>query len=279
MLRPANSFLLRIALAVGPIWGVSFNSYAGPSVPLFSDIDAGLIGDAVIGGMPAAPESRIAKSTVKLKVYHQGTIDTCSGTLIAKDLVLTAAHCLSDDPLLVVVATAEGSRAAMNYKAHDDYTIVTRAFPFALRRSDTTRNDIALLRLRRPVSSGLAAKLPARKMLTGEKTAVLIAGYGKTKVDEAAEAPSILTWAPAQAQLIMFTFKIPEAQLAITGRQLCQGDSGGPIYQVSGKDLVVIGVESYGVDGCVGEDRAVSVAHKLEWIRAAAAELRAEQEI
>lgn len=261
MSNVTKSRLLVLMVTLAPLLGSpTKSSAAGPQIP-------GFTGLGIIGGEAVPANTTVGRSTVRLSIAAGDKSYLCSGTIIAPDIVMTAAHCLVKADR-VLVYTQDGPRLSVAFKSHEEYrsrTLTAGFLGFGV-RTDGTRNDIGLIRLHQDVPLNLVARLPFRALQAGEGIDVVIAGFGRTSLDENIDSSGVLTMAPARAELKILTTELTEAQLGITGRQLCNGDSGGPIYAVLDGIYSVIGVESYGVDGCVGEDRAVSVAHKLGWL-------------
>ncbi len=117
----------------------------------------------------------------------------CTGTLIAPDLVLTAAHCLFDkstgqrfDPARIEFLAGWRNGRASAYRAvrravtHPDY-LFDRAVT-----SERVRNDLALLELQRPIRNTTVIPFAiAKRPGTGAQVGVV--SYAKDR----AEAPSL----------------------------------------------------------------------------------------
>src|SRR5476651_732074 len=96
--------------------------------------------DAIIGGQAVPGSSRFARLTVEIiSIYGENGADgvaLCSGTLIGKDTVISAAHCVQseetgDSPTKVGIllnptlnAAAPKAIKVTNYVVHPDYTRV-----------------------------------------------------------------------------------------------------------------------------------------------------------
>jgi hypothetical protein len=161
----------------------------------------------------------------------------CSGTLVAPDAVLSAAHCFSSRrPGLayeVVVGDAiddDDAFAVVEVATHPDFDAETRA------------NDVAILWLERPVPGVTPEALPAVDAPDLAIDApVDLAGFGAT----AAGAPpdglkrvGVGVVGEVDAGAVRVD---PDPSVS------CVGDSGGPLFTSSGQ---LVGVASSGDTGC-----------------------------
>jgi protease YdgD len=178
----------------------------------------------------------------RVEVYHNGRLkSTCTGTLIARDLVLTAGHCVwsGDGPVApervvfragylsgTSIAEARVQRLAVaeGYGGSADETI------------DRVRQDVALLELDREIDSTQAAPFAVDLPDEGEEVSVVSYGQGRDEY---------LSW---QKRCLMngryeglFTFSC----------EVTFGTSGAPVFDRSrGRSRIVSIISGMGeVDG------------------------------
>ncbi len=225
---------------------------------------------ALVGG--AIPADNAITRHVVLVVGPRGNGRTaCTGTAVARDLVLTAAHCVQPGANTIVVERDDGRRPKIIRVAAAERH-PTFDFDTAVSRGETA--DVALLKLAEPLSTQRSpAALSERSIvLIGERFTV--AGYGVT-IDGGDGRFGTLRTATLMAvrspSIRHFQLADPATRGETAGLGACSGDSGGPVFEDTGGRLVVMGVVSWatsprGRAGCGGLTGATPLAPFREWI-------------
>ncbi len=170
--------------------------------------------------------------------------DLCTGTALARDLVLTAAHCVVRKERYEVKPYQTGKAIPVRSVAiHPRFDMESYS------RSRATA-DLALVKLAAPLPAVVvpAALAPARRVHVGET--LTIAGFG-TVIDHSADGLGIprmakltVTGQPGSLQIRLYDAK---TQNRSNGLGACTGDSGAPAFDGEGpqKNGQIIGVVSW----------------------------------
>jgi len=183
----------------------------------------------------------------------------CTGTLIAPDLVLTAAHCVSAS--LLGVSSQE--QVTNQTQVVLDTDNVFDGSGRAIRAAETIPNpgfsinalgdnDIALIRLQTPVTDRQPTPINRIREDANVGIAVTQVGYGVSQVgtQQAGRLFSVLNKATTSCS----PFGASDANLLcfsqVDGTGKCEGDSGGPSFATINGIQRVVGVTSFGDQNC-----------------------------
>lgn len=243
----------------------------------------------IYGSPPEYPFHDAVVATFNLYGTQLGIDPQCTGTLIAPDVVLTAAHCLDDAWALALEPILTDPRDIAVFVGDDAYqpdrwarmvaVVETAIHPDYDRWA--IRNDIGLMRLERSVPGVTPVPhLPAALGFTPADAGALVdhAGFGFTEtydygVKYHVTAP--LDGGPGCAVPGCPSPGDPATQVSFTmaAGGPCLGDSGGPMFVARGADVYVGSITSWGDPGCTvyGVNQRVDIlsAEIDAWIAAA----------
>lgn len=186
----------------------------------------------------------------------------CGGTLIDRDSVLTAAHCVYGEPASPLRVTV--GRTVLDSNQGQTRS-VSRIFIHRLYDpSSSNAYDAAVLKLSSPVSGIAPIKLATASQDFLEKPGrdATVAGWGNTNQQSPDyNEPDFYANRMREAQVPIVSD--PTARSAYgssyfsglmvaagkTGKDTCQGDSGGPMFARADGKFTQIGITSFGV-GC-----------------------------
>jgi secreted trypsin-like serine protease len=215
---------------------------------------------AITGQAP--PAQGYAARAIVMVVDPRG--DLCTGTALARDLVLTAAHCVTPDMRIRVFQTGQ-TIAVRGVARHP-------RFDRAAYAASRATADVALIKLAAPLSDLVqAAKLASwRRVAVGET--LTIAGFGVTiaGTDRGLGMPRMATLAvtgkPGALQIRLYDLATRNLR---AGLGACTGDSGAPAFEPASE--AVIGVVSWTTaarneEGCGGLTGVTPLLLYRDWI-------------
>lgn len=195
---------------------------------------------------------------VRGSAYHK---QFCGGTLIDRNSVLTAAHCVRGvrpNRLNVTVG-----RTVLDSKQGTTRRVV-RIFIHPKYDARSLRHDAAVLKLKTPVRKIRPARIPTvrQNYLERKGSWATVAGWGNTIAQPIGGSSRInrpnrmrKAQVPIRtdryARSVYKPSYVPRLMIAAgsKGRDTCQGDSGGPMFKKAHGRYYQIGITSFGA-GC-----------------------------
>jgi len=222
---------------------------------------------AMVGGA-GAPAAEIARAVVVI-VGSRGNF--CSGVALARDLVLTAAHCVLPGAEYRIVeydsARQPALRAVTRVSAHPDFDLKTLL-------AHRATADVALLKLAAPLASVAPAALGAPGFTVAPGDAFTVAGSGVAvrgdgKSGGTARAASLV--ATGQPGSLQIRLHDAATKGDSAGLGACTGDSGAPVFRFDAGRASVVGVVSWSTGpgnsaGCGGLTGVTPLTRYRAWI-------------
>ncbi|XP_070494836.1 chymotrypsinogen B-like [Chironomus tepperi] len=205
----------------------------------------------------------------------------CGGSLIADDIVLTAAHCaLKKESKPVTVKLGRASLVTTDeydFAAGEDIEIKSITLHPKYLRS-TRHNDIAIIKLKEPTKFTWPIKTICLSSDDSDLPHNLtITGFGRNDVDTFKTSKWLLKATvnlyPVEdcKQLVKLDHKVlidsQFCAIGYKGADACQGDSGGPVSYIKNDGHYLHGIVSFGI-ACGGSLPGIytKVNQYFEWI-------------
>jgi len=205
--------------------------------------------------------------------------ELCSGALIGADLVLTAAHCVTDAASYRVVAV---NRAFKPLRIRVVAMAVHPTFVTGTTPRTQPGVDLAILRLERRLGPDFLPLDPTLSGRIGIGDEVTIAGFGVSNEGRKGTArilrhANVVSLGPVEVANRVLIVTDRERLAETSGAGACRGDSGGPILAATQDGYMLYGIVSWssgalrtnGPNACGGLTAVTPLVEHLRWIRQA----------
>lgn len=224
-----------------------------------ADGELGERAQAIIGGQVSSGDPAVA---ALIFTYEGGRTALCTGTLIAPDVVLTAAHCLDGQEPLSRTAYFGTTPFGRDDDAIAEIDIVDFTYDIGFDIDNLEAgHDIGMVRLASPVPAVDPVPLNYMPTTAMMGQSIRLAGFGRTEPipadpdqDDGGGAgikrQTVSTIRPYSE--VFPTGGDPPDLVAYgqAGEATCQGDSGGPNFVTVDGVEYVAGITSFGDEGC-----------------------------
>lgn len=245
-----------------------------------NQVDAVLADSGIVGGTEAAPEDPRSDFVVMIRgKYADGRGYICTGAVVDKDIILTAAHCLGELDTMQIIFGVDPLKSGATQLAKVKDVYKHKHYD----KGSQVRNDIALIQMTEKIPPYFEmAKLPwSQKKIAAPHQRMKLKTYGFGVTSGVRENGKIDVRSAGVLRLVNLkfidispyedAFYVDQTQ----GKGICSGDSGGPAFD---NNNIVIGITSYAItddpqqpekaddDACNFKSVFTNVTHYKDWI-------------
>jgi uncharacterized protein (TIGR03382 family) len=214
------------------------------------DLSTAQVDQDVIGGT-ASPAGKWPDTVAVMWGTDPTMSQACTGTLVAPNVVITAGHCVLQDPPDHVFVGASKLSASQEGQV----LAIQKAIEYTNSQASVDAGVLVLAQpvtgvMPRPIGSGWA------RFDIKNNASVQLVGFGTTdrngsvSTDALMEATTIITDYNCTTSAGCNTLAQPDGEFGAGGMGIdtCPGDSGGPVYLTTDYGTYVIGITSRGYD-------------------------------
>jgi secreted trypsin-like serine protease len=240
----------------------------------------------IVGGDAVSSSDPIAATTVFISGQEDEGTYFCSGSLIDKDMVVTAAHCVQgaiDGTLRIIFTQKMSFDADGNPSLTDSSPEVHQVYgsvfnpQYDPNYTGADQHDIAIIRFKgnMPSTFKTSTLLNASVPLTAGET-VTLAGYGATQPDGSDTGGELRKVDVKIASMLGKTEVVLDQS---EGKGACFGDSGGPAFVTTNGQLLLWGLTNRAypddVSDCAHESVYTRITEYSDFVSSSEATLRA----
>lgn len=210
---------------------------------MVSDIDYTKM--AIVNGEDVAENSLIAKSTVAIGHYFVGFNEFepfCSGVIVSKDTIITAAHCLKDfssESSFRILFGKNSKEVSSEFFRDIDQVVLNPNYAEIYSEDGqflTSMGDIAAIKIVGEIpQSSAPVSIINENLKLGDFFELVVAGWGHM-LNQGAE------YMQFSKHVINKYWASHIVIREASSKGACNGDSGGPVYILDNQRLVVVGL-------------------------------------